>query len=144
MISTAFSDILFDADELVKKIEPAAWGQGFKDRRGYGISLDRLIGCMREARVKPADNEGYTQRSSTEILINMFLLTAGYTPLCKSASQIRARLGDVIQENTKRFSHGEQVLLETLANLVDDDQKLRFYLMFQEDLDRLLRLAARR
>jgi len=138
----AFNDILFDAKKLVDAIDPAAWGQGFKNGRGAGISLDRVIDCMRDAKVQPAKNEGYVQRPPTKILIDLFLLTTSKAPLCKSANDLRTRLGDVIQENTDHFSHGEKVLLETLGNLVDDDQKLRFYLVFQEDLDRLLVHAA--
>lgn len=147
----AFDDILFDAKKLVKAIQPAAWGQGFAGKqddcgaypRGEGISLARVIDCLKDAKRSPAPNEGYVTESSIQILIDLFALTARKAPLCKSAADIRSRLADVVEANTGHFSHGERVLLDTLVELVSDDQKLTFYLVFQETLDRLLRLATR-
>ena len=138
-----FNDILFDAKKLVKAISPAAWGQGFEEGRGAGISLARVIDCMEDALVKPDPQEGYVQNPPVAILHALALLTKAERPLCKNGAEIRARLADVIEQNTSHFSSGEKVLLETLGNLKDDGQKLKFYLVFQEELDRLLTLAAR-
>jgi len=138
----AFSDILFDEKKLVKALGPAAWGQGFKEGRGAGISLDRVIDCLEHAKVEPDPDEGYTQVSSTRILVSLFQLTMARAPLCKSGADIRARLSDVIEANTKHFSSGEKALLSALENMRDDEQKLRLYLVFQEELDRLLISAA--
>jgi len=138
-----FTDVLFDARKLVKLIGPASWGQGFENGRGAGISLDRVIDCMRGSMVRPDPQEGYVQSHPTAILHALALLTKAERPLCKNGAEIRARLADVIEQNTSHFSRGEKVLLNTLGDLPDDNQKLRFYLVFQEELDRLLTLAAR-
>ncbi|MEX2717083.1 MAG: hypothetical protein Q6370_012340 [Candidatus Sigynarchaeota archaeon] len=139
-----FNDILFDAKKLVKLIGPAAWGQGFESGRGAGISLARVIECMEDAQVQPGPREGYVQEPPIAILHSLALLTKRDRPLCKNGAEIRAKLADVVEENTRNFSRGEKILLKTLEDLPDDDQKLRFYLVFQEDLDRLLLLAGRR
>lgn len=147
----AFNDVLFDARKLVEAIEPAAWGQGFAGKqddcgaypRGEGILLGRVIDCLKAAKRAPAPNEGYKQEPSSSIYIDLVRLTIVKNPLCKSSAELRATLANVHEENGHHFSHGEKELVKALQNLVGDENAFKFYLVFYDQLDKLLEILTR-
>jgi len=142
----AFNDILFDARKLAKLIGPASWGQGFAGKqddcgaypRGSGISLARVIDCLKDARRNPAPNEGYTRDTPDEIFFDLVKLTLDKNPLCKSGAMLVETMGRTYEESARNFSAGEKVLIKVLWDIKTNEDKFKFYLLFQERLDRLL------
>lgn len=138
----SFRNVLFDAKKLVSLISPAAWGQGFKDDKdpegyihGKGISLERVIDCLRDSKRLPADNEGYV-RSNDSVFFDLVRLTLTKNPSCKSSNQLLETMSKTYE--CKEFSSGEKVLIETIWNLKSNDDKFMFYLLFFERIDPLL------
>lgn len=144
----AFNDVLFDAKKLINEISPAAWGQGFDSPSGYehgsGISLARVIDCLKTAKRAPSPDEGYIKSSNRAIFLDLVRLTLTKNPKCKTPNDIRVALGNTYDANGHHLSTGEKVLIKTLWDLEGDDDKFLFYLLFQERIDHLLDVLSER
>jgi hypothetical protein len=138
-----FNNILFDAKKLVSLITPAAWGQGFKDKNndyihGEGISLERVIECLCEAKRLPADNEGYV-RSGDSVFFDLVRLTIKKKPLCSSPSALMETMGNTHEDKAHNFSSGERVLIKAIWDLKSNEDKFMFYILFHERIDPLIK-----
>jgi hypothetical protein len=138
-----FNNILFDAKKLIALIGPAAWGQGFKDENneyvhGKGISFERVIDCLKDAKRLPADNEGYV-RSGDSVFFNLVRLTLTKNPLCKSPSALMETMSNTHEDQAKNFSSGEKVLIKTIWDLKTNEDKFMFYILFYERIDPLIK-----
>lgn len=74
----SMQDVMLDADKLIKSIKAAAWDQRFQagddERLGNGISLGRLLSCIRES-ITPA-SEDHVQLPGN-VLVARFLALGG-------------------------------------------------------------------
>lgn len=137
-------DILFDAEKIVVEIIPLSWGQSFSDgKNGRGISLARVLECLELAKVENADDNNYVKESPSFILEALMKLASKNQPLFKSEEEIREALSYTYRESTRNFSGGEKNLFNAL-NELHASHRFSFYLLFHDELDRLIQLAQRK